>query len=335
MTILSIDLETYSSKDLTKCGVYAYCDSEDFEILLFAYAFNDEEVQIIDLAQGEKIPENVINALTDSTVIKTAYNANFERTCLAKYLKKPMPPKEWRCSQVHALTLGLPGSLDGVAKCLKLPEQKMKEGKALIRYFSMPCKPTKANGGRNRNLPKHDIKKWQIFKKYCKQDVEVERLIRKKLEAFSIPKMEQKLWELDQRINDGGVLVDTALVKNAIKADTEFQGKLYNEAVDLTGLENPNSPSQIKSWLKEKGIEVDSLSKKKVESLIREVGNLEVKKLLELRQAMSKTSVKKYEAMMRSICSDNRIRGLLQFYGANRTGRWARQTCSNSQPAKE
>lgn len=323
MKLLSIDIETYSSVDLVKCGVYAYCESADFEVLLFAYAVDEEEVQIVDIASGEKLPDALLKALTDPAVIKTAYNANFERTCLAKFFGKPMPPEQWRCSSVHALMLGLPGHLDGVAKCLKLKEQKMKEGKALIRYFSVPCKPTKVNGGRNRNLPEHDPDKWLTFKDYCKQDVEVERQIRKKLEAFPIPKMEQKLWELDQNINDDGVLIDITFVSHAIQADTVFQENLYKEAVSLTGLENPNSPAQLKGWLQTQGVEVDSLAKKNVEALMAEVKNPDMKRLLELRQAMSKTSVKKYEAMERSICPDHRIRGLLQFYGANRTGRWA------------
>lgn len=323
MQTLAIDIETYSSKDLTKCGVYAYCESADFEILLFGYAVDDGLVQVVDLASGEKIPRDVLAAITDSKVIKTAYNANFERTCLARYLKVPMPPEQWRCSSVHALMLGLPGYLDGVAKCLRLDNQKMKEGKALIRYFSIPCKPTKANGGRTRNLPKHDPEKWATFKDYCKQDVEVERQLRKKLEAFPIPEVEQKLWELDQHMNDTGVGVDSKLVKHAIHADMEFQKQLFDEAVELTGVENPYSPAQIKQWLQDQGVEVDSLAKKNVEELIPEVENPTVKRLLELRQAMAKTSVKKYEAMMRSYCNDERIRGLLQFYGANRTGRWA------------
>ncbi|MDQ0154177.1 DNA polymerase [Robertmurraya andreesenii] len=323
MKLLSIDIETYSSVDLVKCGVYAYCESADFEILLFAYAVDEEEVQIVDIASGEKLPDALLKALTDPAVIKTAYNANFERTCLAKFFGKPMPPEQWRCSSVHALILGLPGHLDGVAKCLKLKEQKMKEGKALIRYFSVPCKPTKVNGRRNRNLPEHDSDKWRTFKEYCKQDVEVERQIRKKLEAFPIPDMEQRLWELDQNINDDGVMIDITFVSHAIQADTVFQENLYKEAVSLTGLENPNSPAQLKDWLQTQGLEVDSLAKKNVEALMGEVGNPDVKRLLELRQAMSKTSVKKYEAMERSICPDYRIRGLLQFYGANRTGRWA------------
>ncbi len=323
MKLLSIDIETYSSVDLIKSGVYAYCESPDFEILLFAYAVDDDEVQIVDLASGEEIPDDILKAMMDPAVIKTAYNANFERTCLDKHFHQPMPPEQWRCSSVHALMLGLPGYLDGVAKCLRLKDQKMKEGKALIRYFSVPCKPTKVNEGRTRNLPEHDLDKWVTFKDYCKQDIEVERQIRKKLEAFPISKVEQKLWELDQKINDEGVLIDSILVENALRADKEFQDRLFEEAVRLTGLENPNSPAQLKGWLLKQGIEVDSLAKKNVEALMGEVENPEVKRLLELRQAMSKTSVKKYEAMERSICSDQRIRGLLQFYGANRTGRWA------------
>lgn len=323
MKLLSIDIETYSSVDLIKSGVYAYCESPDFEILLLAYAVDDEEVQVVDLASGEKISADILDAITDPAVIKTAYNANFERTCLAKHFHQPMPSEQWRCSSVHALMLGLPGYLDGVAKCLRLKEQKLKEGKALIRYFSVPCKPTKLNGGRTRNLPEHDLDKWGTFKDYCKQDVEVERQIRNKLEAFPITKVEQKLWELDQKINDEGVLIDKTLVFNAIQADKAFQDELFEEAVRLTGLENPNSPAQLKDWLLKQGLEVNSLAKKNVEALMGEVENPKVKRLLELRQAMSKTSVKKYEAMERSICPDQRIRGLLQFYGANRTGRWA------------
>ena len=325
MKILSIDLETYSSVDLAKCGVYRYCDSDDFEILLFAYAADDEEVQIIDLASGEKIPKEIAAAITDPQIIKTAYNANFERTCLTKYFNKPMAPSQWRCSSVHALMLGLPGNLDGVAKCLKLEAQKMKEGKALIRYFSMPCKATKANGGRTRNLPHHDKKKWESFKAYCRQDVEVERQIRKRLELFPIPTEEQKLWELDQKINDNGVSVDMELVTNAIIADVEYRKRALDEATKLTKLDNPNSPVQLKTWLEEQGVEVESLSKKNVEELLNEVEDLQVKNVLELRQAMSKTSIKKYEAMYRSMCSDGNIRGLVQFYGANRTGRFAGQ----------
>ena len=324
MKTLAIDIETYSSVDLGKSGVYTYTEAEDFEILLFAYCFDDEEIQIVDLASGEKLPDEVVDALTDSEIIKTAFNAQFERTCLAKQLKTPMPPEQWRCSMAHALTLGLPTSLAGVAKCLKLTNQKMKEGKALIRYFSLPCRPTKANGKRTRNLPCHDKEKWETFKTYCIKDVEVERQIRKRLEHYPMTEKEQRLWVLDQQMNDHGVLVDKNLVNRAISCDGVYQKKLLDEAIHLTGLENPNSPAQLKAWLEDKhGIKVDSLSKAKVEELLEETDNREVRRLLELRQDMSKTSVKKYEAMDRAVCSDERIRGLLQYYGANRTGRWA------------
>jgi DNA polymerase len=324
MTILSIDIETYSSVDLTKCGVYAYTQAEDFEILLFGYAFNDDPVKVIDLASGEQIPDEVINALTDPSKIKTAFNANFERTCLAKHFNTPMPPEEWRCSQAHALTLGLPLNLAGVAKCLGLADQKMSEGKALIRYFSIPCKPTKANGGRTRNLPHHDREKWEIFKAYCKQDVVVERSIRKRLENYPMTDKELKLWSLDQKINDYGVRVDRQLVENAICCDGIHQKELMAEAIDLTGLENPNSPAQLKTWLKgNHNIQVDSLSKANVEELLNKTNHPTVTRVLELRQDMSKTSVRKYEAMDRAMGGDGRIRGLLQYYGANRTGRWA------------
>ena len=323
MKILSMDLETYSSVELTKSGVYAYCESDDFKILLLAYAEDDEDVQVVDIASGEKVPEDIVKVLEDPAVIKTAYNAQFERTCLAVHFKKPMPPEQWKCSQVHALMLGLPGYLDGVAKCLRLKEQKMKEGKALIRYFSMPCKPTKVNGGRTRNLPQHDKEKWNTFKDYCKQDVQVERLIRKKLEAFPIPEVEQKLWELDQKINDRGIQLDKALVMHAIKCDEAYQKKLLNEAKHLTRIDNPNSPAQLKKWIKDlHGIEVESLAKEKVAELLEETEIEDVRHLLELRQEMSKTSVKKYEAMDRVMRKDERAGGLLQFYGANRTGRW-------------
>jgi len=323
MKILSIDIETYSSIDLSKSGVYAYIEADDFEILLFAYAFDDEEVKIIDLVSGEKLPVDVMEALTDKEVIKTAFNANFERTCIAKYLNKEMPPEEWRCSMVHALTLGLPSSLKGVARCLKLEQQKMDEGKALIRYFSIPCRPTKANGERTRSLPHHDKEKWETFKAYCKQDVEVERSIHKKLENYHMTEKEMKLWFLDQKINDGGVKVEKRLVENAIHCDEIYQRELMDEAIVLTELENPNSPAQLKIWLKDKhDIEVKSLSKAKVAELLDEVDDPKIKRVLELRQNMSKTSVKKYEAMERAMCKDERIRGLLQFYGAT-TGRWA------------
>ncbi len=322
--MLSIDIETYSSVDLARCGVYAYTQAEDFTILLLGYAFNGEPVQVVDLANNEVIPDEILRALTDPAVIKAAFNANFERTCLAQYLDMPMPPKQWCCSQAHALTLGLPASLEKVAKVLNLPSQKMQEGKALIRYFSMPCKPTQANGGRTRNLPAHDVKRWEQFKVYCKQDVEVERAIRHRLQRYPMPEKEMRLWELDQRINDYGVRVDQSLVENAIYCDENYQRKLMEEAVHLTRLENPNSPAQLKRWLQSRhGIKVDSLAKAKVEELLATTGNPVVKRVLELRQEMSKTSVRKYEAMKRALGKDMRVRGLLQYYGANRTGRWA------------
>lgn len=320
--MLAIDIETYSSIDITKCGVYAYTEAEDFTILLFSYAYDDEEIKIIDLACGEKLPKSIIDDLTNPKIIKTAFNANFERTCLAKYLNKPMSPKEWRCSAVHSLELGLPTSLDKVSKCMNLDQQKMNEGKALIRYFSMPCKPIKANGGRTRNLPEDNMEKWNVFKTYCRQDVEVERAIRKKLERFPVTEKEWQLWALDQKINDSGVKIDKILAQNAIKCDKSYQDKKIKEAINLTGLENPNSPAQLKEWLESKSIKVKSLSKEKVKELLEEVEDETVKRVLRLRKDLSKTSVRKYEAMERAMCRDERIRGLMKFYGASRTGRW-------------
>lgn len=323
MRTLALDLETYSSVDLRKTGVYAYTGSQDFEILLLAYAFDDDPVEILDLASGEQLPSELLKALTDPNTIKTAFNANFERTCLARYLNTPMPPEEWRCSQAHALTLGLPASLEGVAKCLKLSQQKMQEGKQLIRFFSLPCRATKSNGGRTRNLPEHDPVKWELFKTYCKQDVEVERSIREKLNNYPMPEQELRLWFLDQKINDCGVRVDLELVKSAIHCYEMYQEKLVEEARHLTGLENPNSPAQLKSWLQDKhGIQIESLAKDTVSEILEEVANPIAKRALELRQEMSRTSVKKYEAMDRAVCSDERVRGLLQYYGAS-TGRFS------------
>ncbi|AHM57274.1 DNA polymerase L [Peptoclostridium acidaminophilum DSM 3953] len=320
MKVLSIDIETYSSVDLAKCGVYPYVESGDFEILIFGYAFGDEDANVADLARGEEIPQDVQKAMTDPAVIKTAFNANFERTCLSRHFKREMPPSQWRCSQVHALTLGLPGHLSAVAKVMGLKEQKMKEGKALIRYFSMPCK----GGARSRNLPEHDMERWETFKEYCKKDVEVEREIRRKLQAFPVTENEQELWQLDQRINDIGIRVDKDLVEHAIRCDELHQEKLLKQARCLTGLENPNSPAQLKGYLRDKHkIQIESLSKKAVEDLLEETRDDQARRLLELRQEMSKTSVKKYEAMDRAMRKDHRIGGLLQFYGANRTGRWA------------
>ncbi len=323
--ILSIDIETYSSVDLIKCGVYRYVEAPDFEILLFAYAYDDEPITVIDLADFEELPEPVRHDLQNPNVIKAAYNANFERTCLAKFYTITMFPEQWRCTSVHALTLGLPSSLDGVAKVLKVDAQKDTAGKNLIRYFSVPCKPTKVNGGRTRNLPHHAPDKWQQFKAYNKQDVEVERTIRKVIEKYPVPENEWELWALDQKINDTGVRLDTVLVQQALKCDAEYAARLEAEAKELTGLENPNSPVQLTGWLKEQGLIVDNgLGKDFIPQLLDQAqGDEDVTRMLELRKEMSKTSTKKYEAMERAMCSDDRARGLLQFCGANRTWRWA------------
>lgn len=320
--VLSADIECFSDVDLIKCGVYAYADSPAFEILLFAYSFDGGETQIIDLAQGEKLPAEVEDAIFDVSVTKTAYNANFERTCLSKHFGRYLPPESWHCSAVQAAMLALPRSLEDVGRVLGLDEQKMKEGKELIRYFCVPCKPTKANGGRTRNLPCHAPEKWELFKTYCKRDVDVEKAIRAKLHNFPIPESEMELYRLDQRINDRGVLVDMGLVEQAIACERLHKEVVTKRAYELTGLENPNSVAQLKGWLGDKGMEAESLSKKAVADMIAETDG-EVEELLRLRLLMAKTSVKKYEAMERSVCSDGRVHGLLQFYGANRTGRFA------------
>ena len=320
--ILEMDIETFSDVDLIKCGVYAYADSPAFEVLLFAYSFDDGETRVIDLAQGEELPEEVAEAVFDGSVVKTAFNANFERTCLSKHFGRYLPPDSWHCSAVQAAVLALPRSLEDVGAVLGLDEQKMKEGKELIRYFCVPCKPTKANGGRRRNLPCHAPEKWELFKTYCMRDVDVEKAIRKKLYKFPIPEGEMELYRLDQRINDRGVLVDMGLVRQAVKCERLHKEVVTRRAYELTGLENPNSVAQLKGWLGENGVEAESLSKKAVADMIGESDG-EVEELLRLRLLMAKTSVKKYEAMERSVCSDGRVHGLLQFYGANRTGRWA------------
>ncbi len=320
--VLSADIECFSDVDLIKCGVYAYADSPAFEILLFAYSFDGGETQIIDLAQGEKFPAEVEEAIFDVSVTKTAYNANFERTCLSKHFGRYIPPESWHCSAVQAAMLALPRSLEDVGRVLGLDEQKMKEGKELIKYFCVPCKPTKANGGRTRNLPRHAPEKWELFKTYCKRDVDVEKSIRRKLHNFPIPESEMELYRLDQRINDRGVLVDMKLVRNAVSCERLHKEVVTKRAYELTGLENPNSVAQLKGWLGDMGMEAESLSKKAVSEMIAETDG-EVEELLRLRLLMAKTSVKKYEAMERSVCSDGRVHGLLQFYGANRTGRFA------------
>lgn len=320
---LGIDIETYSSEDIAN-GVYRYADAEDFTILLFAYSVNDGPVLITDIAQGEEIPSRIVKALTDPHVIKTAFNAAFERTCLNKFLGLNMDAEQWECTMVRSAMLGLPLSLDAVGRVLKLEQQKMQEGKALIRYFSCPCKPTKVNGGRTRNLPQHAPEKWATFKRYCVRDVEVEQTIRRITSAYRIPESEHRLYVADQRINDRGVLVDMDLVTQAIRMDAAYKGWLNAEAMEISGLDNPNSVTQLKAWLeKETDTTVDKLSKKDLPALLASADNDKVERMLRIRQEMAKTSTKKYEAMKKTACSDGRVRGLLQFYGANRTGRWA------------
>lgn len=328
MKTISLDIETFSDINLGKCGVYRYADSPRFDILLFAYSIDGEPVQVIDLASGEKLPKFTIDAILNSDIAKTAFNAQFERVCLMKYLSRLLnkttylDPSSWCCSEVQAAMLGLPFSLDSVAKVLKLEEQKMSEGKALIRYFCTPCKPTATNGGRIRNMPYDAPEKWKLFKEYNIRDVEVELAIREKLKAYPIPEKEHKFYVLDQKINDRGLLVDMNLVQEAISCDRQFTVAATERAYELTGLENPNSVSQLKAWLKERGVEVDSLSKKAVSELVEETEG-EVAEALKLRLLTAKTSVKKYEAIERSVSFDGRVHGLFRFYGANRTGRWS------------
>ena len=322
MDTLAIDIETYSDVSLPDCGVHRYAASEQFEILLFAYSLNDEPTQIIDLASGEKIPDKIMEYLTDDSVIKTAYNAAFERNCINRFFGLSLEPEGWICTVVQASMLSLPLSLEGVGEALNLDKKKMSEGKDLIRYFCMPCKPTKANGGRTRNLPSDAPEKWELFKTYCIRDVDVEKQIRNKLAKFPIPDREQKLYCMDQRINDRGIMVDQELIGHAVACDLLYKETVTKKAYEISGLENPNSVSQLKDWLNEKGIEVNSLAKAAVEELVENTQG-DVAEMMKLRLAMSKTSVKKYEAMERSVCPDGRVHGLLQFYGANRTGRWA------------
>ena len=317
-----MDIETYSDVDLTRSGVYAYADSPAFEILLVAYAFDDDEVHIADLASGEELPNQIIKAILDPSIIKTAFNAAFERVCLSKHLNQMLTPKSWQCTAVQAAMLALPLSLDGVGKVLDIKRKKLKEGMDLIRYFSIPCKPTKTNGERTRILPEHDPVKWQRYKKYCIRDVEAEREIREKLHNFPIPVQEQINYELDQEINDRGVEVDLQLVKNAVELDSMYKDKITEEAYEITGLENPNSVAQVKGWLEGNGLEIESLNKKTVKELLLESDG-EVHEMLKLRQEMARTSVKKYEAIERSVNQDGRVRGMFKFYGANRTGRFS------------
>ena len=395
--VLSIDLETYSDADLVKCGVYAYADSPDFEILLMAYSIDDEDTKVIDLAGGECIPEEIKEYIFDTDVIKTAFNANFERICLSRHFKKYIPPHSWVCSAVMSAMLSLPPSLDEAGKLLGLKQKKMKEGKELIRYFSIPCSPSKINGGRTRNLSSHNIEKWNLFKSYCIRDVDVEKSIRNKLEKLFVNReslcgnggkiitcsemeasraekksplcgeikmssaekrfsvcgeikmsraekkspvcgerqmsceekrfsacweKEEKLYNLDQKINDRGILVDMEFVNKAIEIERCHKEIMRKKACEISGLVNPNSVSQLKAWLRKRGLEIESLSKKDTEKLMKNAQGKDLE-MLKLRLLMSKTSVRKYEAVKRAVCSDGRVHGLLQFYGASRSGRWA------------
>ena len=326
MQKISIDIETFSDVDLIRCGVYKYADSPNFEMLLFAYAVDDGDVHIIDIAGGEELPEEIIQTIKSDTVVKTAYNAQFERVCLSKYLKLPegeyLNPQSWYCTAVQTAELALPLSLADVGSVLGLERQKMTEGKELIKYFCVPCKPTKSNGNRTRNRPCHDINKWETFKKYCMRDVDVERQIADKLKMYPISDEEHRLYVLDQIINDRGVLVDSELAEQAVKLNSIQTAVAVEQAYMITGLENPNSVTQLKQWLKENGVEIESLSKKAVKSLADETDG-DVSEMLKLRLLMAKTSVKKYEAVIRSVCSDNRVHGMMRFCGANRTGRWS------------
>ena len=324
--VLSIDLETYSDVDLPNCGVHRYVEG-DFHILLFAYAFDDDDVQCIDLACGEQLPAEVVDALHDDSIIKSAWNAQFERTCLSEYFEERLSPDAWQCTMVWAASLSLPLRLKLAAEVLKTGEQKDDAGERLIRYFSIPCKPTKSNGGRTRNLPEHAPEDWAKFKSYCIQDVRTERDIRRRLEKFPMLPCEWDYYHMDQRINDRGVLIDKALVQQAIICDMALSEAMTKKAYALTGLENPNSVSQLKTWLEERGISVDSLGKKDVSALISDLDkhsiDTEALDMMKLRLQMAKSSVKKYQAAERCICDDGRAHGLFQFYGANRTGRFA------------
>jgi hypothetical protein len=320
---LNIDIETYSSNDLRTCGVYKYVEAEDFEILLFAYKLDGDPVKIVDLASGETLPREINHALLDPNYLKTAFNAQFERVCISRFFHKLCFADQWECSMVKSAMLGLPLSLDQVAKVLKLSNQKDAAGKALIRYFSIPCKPTASNGMRTRNMPFDDFEKWESFKSYCMQDVNVEAAIRDKLAWFQIPAQEKKVWELDQKINDTGIALEPTLIKHAIQMDADYSERLRREAVALTGLDNPNSVSQLKTWIGEnESFEVDSLNKDVMEEVKNAAKNPDVQRMLELRTLMAKSSIKKYQAMENYICGDSRAHGLTQYYGANRTGRW-------------
>lgn len=346
---VSIDLETYSSYDLPKCGVYKYCEAPDFEILLFGYSINDGEVYVVDLANGETIPPEIIAALTDDSVLKWGFNSSFERVCLSRYLSdmgisldpfadnhhsadilgsaRYLNPSSWRCAMVWSAYMGMPLSLEGAGAVLGLEKQKLTEGKDLIRYFCKPCNPTIANGKRTRNLPEHAPDKWEAFRAYNIRDVETEMSIQAKLAKFPVPDEVWDEYTLDQEINDRGVQLDMTLVKNAITADAISRAELLQKMQELTELDNPNSVAQMKQWLADNGMETDTLGKKVVVELLKDAPPL-LGDVLSLRQSLAKSSVKKYTAMENAACSDSRARGMFQFYGANRTGRWAGRTRS-------
>lgn len=337
---LSLDLETYSDVDLGNCGVYRYAESPNFEILLFGYAVNGGKVHVIDLALGEKIPEEILNTLTDDTITKWAFNASFERICLSYWLRRQHPdnfrsysipedtvgayldPSSWRCSMIWSAYMGLPLSLEGVGAVLKLGEQKLKEGKDLIRYFCVPCKPTKVNGGRTRNLPEHDMAKWSLFKKYNIRDVVVEQSVKKRLESYPVPEFVWDEYHLDQEINDRGILLDMGVVENAITFDEKSKEEITATMKEFTNVDNPNSVAQVKQWLSDNGVETESLDKKNVAALIKTAPE-DQRDVLLLRQQLAKSSVKKYQAMQNTVCLDGRARGMFQYYGASRSGRWA------------
>lgn len=329
MNNLEIDIETYSSVSLQKCGVYKYAESPDFQILLFGYSVDGGDVRTIDLASGEKLPAEVLDALTDESVTKWAFNAQFERVCLSRYLadlglmtERYLDPESWRCVMVWSAYMGLPLSLEGSGAVLGLEKQKLAEGKDLIRFFSVPCNPTKANGGRTRNLPEHDPEKWERYKSYNIRDVEAEMQIRQRLTKYPVPESVWDEYHLDQEINDRGIRVDMQLVRQAIALDAMTRDRLTESMKDLTNLDNPNSVAQMKEWLSEQGVETDTLGKKAVSAMIDETDG-DVSEALSLRLQLAKSSVKKYQAMENAACEDERCRGMFQFYGANRTGRFA------------
>lgn len=322
MQTLSIDIETFSTTDLTKSGVYRYVENSNFQILLFGYSVDHGPVEVIDLANGEKIPTDILATLDNPSVIKWAFNAQFERTCLSKLIGHQLAPEGWHCTMIWAATIGLPLSLEGVGTVLGLEKQKLKEGKDLIRYFCVPCKATKVNDGRTRNYPVNDKEKWELFKSYNARDVETELAIQDKLARFPVSEYVWEQYHLDQQINDAGIALDMELVEKAIACDKAFKKKHMDRARLLTGLDNPNSPIQLKEWLESKGVKVDSLAKAAVKEMLAEADG-EVEEVLQLRQLLAKSSVKKYAAMEHAVCHDGRARGLIQFYGANRTGRYS------------